>query len=476
MNVTKKNSIHSFILNNRQNIVDMLSGLVKIPSVKGECVEGAIYGSEVRDAILHTARIYSENSLKTEVDKDTAFTVGKTDGDDKVIGIFSHADVVAAVEEDWQYTKPFEPLEKDGFLIGRGAEDNKSGIVAGIWALKAMKHADAMPQSTLMFYAGGDEECGMSDLDRFVQSYPMPDVSIVPDNDFPVCRGEKGIMRMWASFRKPFQNIISIKGGQSLNIVLGKVKCVLKYSPALYRELESFCKGKGEYTLIRDENIVLTAYGKSTHAAYSENSVNALFVLINALSACPSLDGDRELLKNIQALVTDPYMDSIGLGTEDKEFKKTTCTNGIVDTTNGCIKLSFDTRYGTEIDINCFVDSFAKHLDTIGADCEVTEKDDGYVIPSDSPIIEAMSEAWHEVTGKDKTSVLSYGGTYARYLKNAVSIGTHTRITPHLEMPQGHGGVHQPDEVIDIDGLLEGIEILTHMIIRADETLHAQSI
>ncbi len=451
----------------------MLSDLVRIPSVAEDGKDGAMFGDACRDAILHTEALYKEIGLDTFTQKDCAYTIGRTQGDSKVIGVFSHADVVSAVEEDWTVTSPFEPIEKDGFLIGRGAEDNKSGIVSAIWALKAMKQAGAIPKSTLLFYSGSNEECGMSDLELFVKEQPSPDFSIVPDNDYPVCRGEKGILRFWAKFKKPFTNIISISGGQSLNIVLGSVRCEMKKSDSLLKELQAVCDGKSEYTLTQGDTLVLTAKGRSTHAAYSEDSVNAFWVLTQALLSCDSLGDDKEILKSAQLLTADPFSETVGLGTSDTEFKKTTCTNGIVTTEGGLLSLSFDTRYGTEVDIDAFIDGYTRLLEKMGAECTVTEKDDGYVIPEDSPIIQAMTQAWYGITGDDSKPKLSYGGTYARHLKNAVSIGTYIPTTPKLDLPDGHGGVHQPDEVLDVEGLLKSIEVLTHMILKADETLHA---
>lgn len=466
--------IKSYIQNNRSNIVNMLSDFVKIPSVVSEAKEGAMFGEACRDAILHAEKLFKSNGLSTFTHKDSAYTLGKTEGDGKVIGLFCHADVVAAVEEDWILTKPFEPIEKDGFLVGRGAEDNKSGIISSIWALKALESANAMPKSTVMIYAGGNEECGMSDLEIFNKEQPSPDFSIVPDNDYPVCRGEKGILRFWARFRKPFENIISINGGQSLNIVLGSVSCTMKSSPALTAELTHACEGKKEYTFTESDGVLtLTAKGMSTHAAYPEKSVNALWVMIQALKTCESLGGDIEILKAAEVLTADPFSVSVGLSTEDPEFLKTTCANGVVTTENGRLNISFDTRYGTQIDIESFIAGYNACLDKMGADCDVTERDEGYVIPEDAPIIKAMTKAWLDITGDSSPAKLSYGGTYARHLNNAVSIGTFISTTPRPQLPAGHGGVHQPDEIIDIEGLLKSIEVTAHMILKADETLHA---
>ena len=467
-------AIHGYIKDNRDNIVGQLKDLARIPSLAAEAKDSAMFGEGCAKAILHTEALFRKSGLKTHTQKDCAYTVGKTEGDGKTIGLFCHADVVAAVEEDWIITKPFEPVEKDGFLVGRGVEDNKAGIVSAIWAVNALKYANALPKSSVLIYAGSNEECGMSDLEIFNKDYPSPDFSIVPDNEYPVCRGEKGILRFWADFRTAFENIISIKGGQSLNIVLGSVDCEIRYSEKLFSQLKAACEEKEEYILTNDKKTIkLTAKGRSTHAAYSKNSLNAFFVMIQALKKCDALEGDINILLNAEKLVIDPFSEAVGLKTFDPEFLETTCTNGIVETPNGCLSLSFDTRYGTEVDIDSVTDGYKKYLDSVNADCRITERDDGYVIPESAPIITAMTDAWYSITGNKDNAKLSYGGTYARKLKNAVSIGTCIPTTPALSLPDGHGGAHQSDEAIDIEGLLKSIEVIAHMILKADETLHA---
>lgn len=469
----RSEAIHEYIQNNRDNIVAMLSDLVKIPSVTAEAEDGAMFGKACKQAVMHTESLFAADGMTVHTHKDGAYTVGKTSGDEKTLGIFCHSDVVAAVEEDWILTKPFEPIEKDGFLIGRGAEDNKSGIVSAIWALRALKHADALPKSSVLVYAGGNEECGMSDLEIFTKENPMPDFSLVPDNEYPACRGEKGILRFWATFRKPFENIISIEGGQSLNIVLGSVQCTVKYNEKLLCELTEACKEDPNLILTSDGEIKLVAKGRSSHAAYPSQSLNAFYVMIQALKKCPSLGEDLEILNKAEPLVADAYSKAVGLDTYDSEFKETTCANGIILTENGNLKLSFDTRYGTEVDVDKFVDGYTAYLDGIGAECTVTERDEGFIIPEDAPIIRAMTDAWYSITGDSRRPFLSYGGTYARHLDNAVSIGTYIPTAEPLSLPFGHGGAHQPDEAIDIAGMLKSIEIISHMILKADEVLHA---
>ena len=81
-----------------------------------------------------------------------------------------------------------------------------------------------------------------------------------------------------------------------------------------------------------------------------------------------------------------------------------------------------------------------------------------------------------EITGEYHKSVLMSGGTYARKLKNAFSLGTSVILPERkdkvLEMPEGHGGPHQRDERIDIEGFFTAVRILLHYVIESDKIIN----
>ena len=76
-------------------------------------------------------KLFSDRGFSAEIFNDSGYALVTLGSGEKTIGIFSHSDVVP-VGDDWLYTKPFEPVIKDGALIGRGVEDNKSGIMAAL--------------------------------------------------------------------------------------------------------------------------------------------------------------------------------------------------------------------------------------------------------------------------------------------------------------------------------------------------------
>ncbi len=78
----------------------------------------------------------------------------------KPIAILGHMDVVDALPENWE-TDPYVPTEKDGYLYGRGAVDNKAGIAAVTTTFARLKREGFKPERTLLIAFSGDEESGM---------------------------------------------------------------------------------------------------------------------------------------------------------------------------------------------------------------------------------------------------------------------------------------------------------------------------
>ena len=60
-------------------------------------------------------------------------------------------------------SEPFEPTERDGRLYGRGAADDKAGVMAHVAALRAF--GDALPVGVVLFIEG-EEEFGSDSLER----------------------------------------------------------------------------------------------------------------------------------------------------------------------------------------------------------------------------------------------------------------------------------------------------------------------
>lgn len=69
--------------------------------------------------------------------------------------------------EGWTVTEPFEPVEKDGKLYGRGTADDKGPAVAALYAMRAIKELGIPVKKNVRLILGTDEECGSSDIEVY---------------------------------------------------------------------------------------------------------------------------------------------------------------------------------------------------------------------------------------------------------------------------------------------------------------------
>ena len=102
-------------------------------------------------------------------------------GDGPTVLLYAHYDVQPAPAQEWD-TDPFAPTLKDGRVYGRGASDDKSGIVAHLAALRAL---DGKPPVHVKVLVEGSEENGRQALLGVVDERPelmRADVMVIADN------------------------------------------------------------------------------------------------------------------------------------------------------------------------------------------------------------------------------------------------------------------------------------------------------
>lgn len=75
-----------------------------------------------------------------------------------VLCLAGHTDVVPPGPEDEWGTPPFEPVERDGVLYGRGSADMKSGLAAMLVAVEEFLASDGEHTGSIAFLITSDEE------------------------------------------------------------------------------------------------------------------------------------------------------------------------------------------------------------------------------------------------------------------------------------------------------------------------------
>ena len=177
-------SIRQWLKEHREEILQQWMDLARIPSVRGEAELFAPFGKECARAVHQAADYYRAADIPVRVEEGVHYALADLGEGDTTIALFGHSDVVPA-GDGWLYTEPFEPVIRDGYLIGRGVGDNKSGVMASLGALRVLKDCKIPLKSRVRAFIGSNEESGMGDIAVFLKKEEMPTLSLVPDSAFP---------------------------------------------------------------------------------------------------------------------------------------------------------------------------------------------------------------------------------------------------------------------------------------------------
>ncbi|MDQ4108903.1 MAG: M20/M25/M40 family metallo-hydrolase [Actinomycetota bacterium] len=164
--------------------VTELERLVRIPSMGYQGYDPA----NVRASAEATSDILKESGVEDarllELDGGHPAVFGEIPGPDgaPTVLLYAHHDVQPEGPVDQWDTPPFEPVVRDGRMYGRGAADDKSGIVLHAAAVRALL-ADG-PPLTIKVVVEGEEECSTKHLPQLVQGNAdllRADVAVIAD-------------------------------------------------------------------------------------------------------------------------------------------------------------------------------------------------------------------------------------------------------------------------------------------------------
>ena len=463
--------IDEWIDSHKEEYVDDLARLVAVPSAANTGIApGEFPFGEGSAAALKTAKELAEGYGFEVENRDNFCLVAHVGKGSEKVGIFGHLDVVPC-GSDWQYPPyALTKLDDGDTVVGRGVMDDKGPLWASVYAVRCLKELNLLPRRAVEIFMGGDEECGMEDIKHYkATSKELPVVSFTPDSAYPICHGEKGIMRFHFSVPNEDSNLVSFNGGTVRNVVAGHAELVL--SGVSFDEAAEKLAKTERVSVQRDgENIKIAAEGASVHASTPENGINAIGIAANAALKAGLAQGGAEFALGFIARVLSDYNGkSISAPFEDEPSGKLTHVGGVIRSENGRLDLCIDVRYPVTCkggDILAAVTEFAgKYGVSVG---DVTDSAPLY-IPADSALVglcmETVGEVFPEKNWKPYTMG---GGTYARNMPNAYALGAED---PDFVSPFGlfRGDIHQPDECASISQLVKTMKVYARLLLRLDE-------
>lgn len=256
------------------NFVEDLRKLIALPSVYEEDETDRPFGKAIDDSLKKMLEISERLGFKTYYDPEGYYGYAEIGQGKEMIGILGHMDVVPAGDLDQWESEPFELVEKDGFLIGRGTQDDKGPTLAALYAVKMLVDEGVIFDKVVRFIYGTDEETLWRGIQKYQEKERMPDLGFSPDSKFPLIYSEKGLLQCKLNSKKP--SPVTVKGGDAFNSVPSKIK----YENDLDQLEEALKKLNFEY---EKEDDAINVLGKSAHAQKTEAGVNAISRLILAL-------------------------------------------------------------------------------------------------------------------------------------------------------------------------------------------------
>jgi acetylornithine deacetylase/succinyl-diaminopimelate desuccinylase-like protein len=164
-------------------IRDALERLIRIPSVSFPEFDP----SNVRRSADLTRELLGAAGMETElleVQGAHPAVLGRIPAPDgaPTVLLYAHHDVQPEGPRDLWSSEPYEPVERDGRLYGRGSSDDKAGIAMHLAAIRAW---DGHPPVGVTVFVEGEEEASSEHLGEFLSTYGdrlRADVVILADS------------------------------------------------------------------------------------------------------------------------------------------------------------------------------------------------------------------------------------------------------------------------------------------------------
>lgn len=458
---------------NMDNIISDLQGLLAIPSMAGEAEGEYPFGREVHRAFEYMLDLGKSMGFETKNVDNYGGHIDFPGSEEGIMAIVGHIDVVSE-GEGWTYD-PFGGTVADGWIYGRGVQDDKGPTIIGLYAMKILKDLGFKPKKTIRLILGLDEETNWDGMKYYLEHEKAPDFGIVPDADFPLIQCEKGLLEFeiikensgGLTGKNEGCVLESLTGGTAPNVVAGRAAAriagtqkALEEAAALINE-KAAAKNYTVKTLIENEKLTVTITGKSAHAAYPERGINAISVAMDLMGDLVFANEDaNRLIKFYNSRIGFAVDGSnIGCCLEDDLSGKLTFNVGKINFDAGESRITVDIRYPVTKSKEVINEGMKPFIDESGFRSEELDHIRSIYQESDNPVVVTLVKVYREISGDNETQPSAIGGaTFARAIPNCMAYGPLFPGDPELE--------HQKDEAAQISQMLKAGHVYAEAIYR----------
>lgn len=443
-----ESKIKNIVNENSKDMIESIKAAVRINSVMDEdtATESMPFGKGVDESLRKTLEIAESLGFKT-VYKDGYYGYAEVGEGEELIGILGHIDVVPVGDESkWKFP-PFSATEEDGYIYGRGTQDDKGPTIAAMYAVKALLDAGVKFGKRVRFIIGGDEE----NLWRCIAKYTengeeIPSMGFTPDSSFPVTNAEKSLVQFYLRGKGSKEINLNISG--ALNAVPGVANYTGKLADKLSEKLDEL---KFDY---EKDGESITVIGKRVHAASADKGVNSIERLCKALYEI----GVEDDVVRFVAELSDSVGSKILPNCIDDVSGTLTLNLGELIINEKESKIGFDSRVPVKFTIEDLEDAVKEKAANYGLEFEEFDRLKSLYVPADSELIKTLVSVYEEETGLEGTPKSSGGATYAKALDNCVAFGA---MFPFDEKTE-----HQENERVNIKNMIKATEIYALSVYR----------
>jgi succinyl-diaminopimelate desuccinylase len=432
----------------QSEMVKDLQGLLRIQSLRdvASAHDQAPFGTNLRVALDYVLDLGKRDGFETKDLDGYAGVVSFGEGEE-IVGVLGHLDVVP-VGKGWTFD-PFGAEIKDGYIISRGAQDDKGPTMAGYYAMKLLKDMGYQPKKRIFLIVGCDEESGMSCMDYYNKHGEIPNYGFVPDADFPVIYGEKGILNV--ELNAQVNTVIQkLHAGERPNICIGEADVLVKAE--LKAEFLEFYAQTHHLKVAYEEveaGVLYRFFGKYSHGAKPDEGVNAAIHALNFVGAAYH----DEFSSQLAQMLMDWRASGLGIQQVGAHMGPLTLNIGVVHIEDKHARFVLDIRYPNEANLDQLMTTLTHHVEALNLGVRATilqHKEPLFVDPK-SELVVTLEKIYRSYTQDASTPLMTMGGgTYARSFKQFVAFGAEF---PTRKRPDWVGQVHQADEGYELEQL-----------------------